>query len=146
MGSPVSPIVCNPYMEAYEQKALATAPHPPWLWKRYVDDTFTIVKRKHSQEFTDHLNSIDDNIKWTTEIEAEVAEDSGRSLPFLDVLMTSLKDGSFKTTVFRKPTHTNQYLNFSSNHPIEHKRGVVKTLIHRAEVVVSNEEDRAREK
>ena len=126
-------------MEAYEQKALATAPHPPRLWKRYVDDTFTIVKREHSQEFTDHLNSIDDNIKWTTKIEGEFAEDSGRSLPFLDVLITSLQDGSFKTTVFRKPTHTNQYLSFSSNHPIEHKRGVVKTLIHRPEMVVSNE-------
>ena len=96
-------------------------------------------------EFTDHLNSIDDNIKWTTEIEAEVTEDSGRSLSFLDALVRSLKHGSFKTTVFRKPTHTNQYLNYSSNHPIEHKRGVVKTLMHGADVVVSNEEDRARE-
>ena len=27
MGSPVSPIVCNLYMESFEQKALATAPH-----------------------------------------------------------------------------------------------------------------------
>ena len=97
------------------------------------------MKHEYSQEFTDHLNSIDDNNKWTTGMEAKFAEDSGRSLPFLDVLVTSLQDGSFKTTVFRKPTHTNQYLSFSSNHPIEHKRGVVKTLIHRPEMVVSNE-------
>ena len=29
MGSPVSPIVANLYMECLEQKALSTAPHPP---------------------------------------------------------------------------------------------------------------------
>ena len=28
MGSPVSPIVANLYMEYLEQKALSTAPHP----------------------------------------------------------------------------------------------------------------------
>ena len=27
IGSPVSPIPCNLYMESFEQKALATAPH-----------------------------------------------------------------------------------------------------------------------
>ena len=31
MGSPVSPIVANLYMEYFEQKALSTAPHPPVL-------------------------------------------------------------------------------------------------------------------
>ena len=31
MGSPVSPIVCNLYMEYFEQRALATAEHPPRL-------------------------------------------------------------------------------------------------------------------
>ena len=29
MGSPVSPIVANLYMEYFEQKALCTATHPP---------------------------------------------------------------------------------------------------------------------
>ena len=29
MGSPVSPIVANLYMEYFEQKALSTATHPP---------------------------------------------------------------------------------------------------------------------
>ena len=44
MGSPVSPIVANLYMDYLEQKALSTAPNPPRLWCRFVDDTFVIHK------------------------------------------------------------------------------------------------------
>ena len=132
MGSPVSPIVCNLYMEHLEQIAIETAPHSPMWWFRYVDDTHTKLKKQHAQEFTDHLNSLDPDIKFTTEGEED------RALAFLDTLTVIKPDGSLDIKIYRKPTHTDQYLNFSSNHPLEHKLGVIQTLSYRAESVITD--------
>ena len=68
-----------------------------------------------------------------------------RALAFLDTMSVINEDGTIKTRVYRKETHTDQYLNFQSNHPLEHKRGVVKTLVHRADTVVSDAEDRRKD-
>ena len=61
MGSPVSPIVANLYMEWLEQEAVATAPLTcqPRLWKRYVDDVLEIIKKGAAEDLTTHLNTID---------------------------------------------------------------------------------------
>ena len=34
IGSPISPIVVNLYIENFEAEAVRSAPHPPYLWKR----------------------------------------------------------------------------------------------------------------
>ncbi|XP_078582762.1 uncharacterized protein LOC144865701 isoform X2 [Branchiostoma floridae x Branchiostoma japonicum] len=140
MGSPVSPIVCNLYLEHLEQRALRTAPHPPLWWYRYVDDTHTKLKKTYADEFTDHLNSLDPDIKFTFE------KEENRSLAFLDTLTTVQEDGSLRVTIYRKPTHTDQYLNFQSEHPLEHKLSVVRTLFHRAETVITDPQDKQKEK
>ena len=39
MGSPLSPIVANNFMENFEKRALDSYPLKPTRWKRFVDDT-----------------------------------------------------------------------------------------------------------
>ena len=105
MGSPISAIVANLFMEDLEIKALTTSPCPPSLWKRYVDDTFPIIKRSHKDAFLEHINSMDQNIQFTCK---DSREDG--SIPFLDILIIPEEDGRLNTTVCRKPTHTDLYL------------------------------------
>ena len=111
MGSPVSPIVANLYMEYLEQKALSTAPHPLKFWHRYVDDTFVIHKEANKQGFLQDINSVDPAIRFTVE---DNKEDG--SIPFLDTIVRPEVDGSLSITVYRKPTHTDQYLQWDSHH------------------------------
>ena len=42
------------------------------------------------------------------------------------------------TGIYCKPTHTDQYLQFSSHHPLKHKLGVIRTLEHRANTLISH--------
>ena len=67
--------------------------------------------------------------------------------PFSDTLNVVKSDGLITTSVYRKPTHCNRYLNFLSHHPIQHKTSVVKTLYTstRAFLVNSDETNLIRE-
>ena len=122
-------------MEKFEKETLDTAPHPPSLWKRYVDDTFVIQEEQHNEEFFQHINSIDPNITFT----AETTKADG-SMPFLDTSVTSQSDGSLATTVYRKPTHINQYLQWDSQHAITNKYSIISSLLHRAKHICSNQQ------
>ena len=90
-----------------------------------MDDTFTALPRDLVQQLLSQLNSIELCIQFTVEEETE------GKLSFLD-------DGSLTTSVFRKATHTNQYLSFDSHHSVAHKAEVVRTLMHKASTLLSN--------
>ena len=60
----------------------------------------------------------------------EVEKDN--TIPFLDTSVTRDTEGFLTTSVYRKPTHTDQYLSYDSHHPQSVKRGIVKCLYDRA--------------
>jgi hypothetical protein len=73
-------------------------------------------------------------IQFTMEIESDSA------IAFLDVLVLR-KEMSLATKVYRKPTHTGQYLNFNSNHPPHVKRGLIQSLHNRASTIRQERQD-----
>ena len=60
-------------------------------------------------------------------------KEQDNKLPFLDVLVTRTEQG-FRSSVYRKPTFTGQYLNFNSHHPYTVKKGIVRCLQHQAKI------------
>ncbi|GJQ73972.1 hypothetical protein Trydic_g18902 [Trypoxylus dichotomus] len=81
MGSPLSPVVANLFMEQFESLAVETAADKPTVWWRYLDDTFVIWPhgRDKLDRFLEHLNGVYPNIQLTMELE------HNGELPFLDV-------------------------------------------------------------
>ena len=135
MGSPISPLVANLFMEDFKARALSISPNPPSIWLRYVDDTFVVQKKEHSQQCLTHRNSLIFQIQFTTE-----ASNQQGSLPFLDTLVSVGTNHSLVTTGYRKLTHTDQYLQWDSHHNISNKYSVFNTLTHRAQTGCSDQQ------
>ena len=71
MGSPVSAVIANLYMESFEEQAITTSSYEPRIWKRYVDDTFTILDRENVDDFLQHLDNRQPFIQFTMETEKD---------------------------------------------------------------------------
>ena len=67
-------------------------------------------------------------------------------LPFLDTIVKPEADGTLSITVCRKPTHTDQYLQWDSHHHLSAKFSVIHILSHRASTVCSKPELLQKEK
>ena len=79
-----------------------------------------------------YLNSIDPHIKFTVE-----QPNMEGAIPFMDTLPQP-KGENISVSVYRKPTHTDRYLDFNSSHPISAKKAVVRAVMDRAENVCSD--------
>ena len=79
----------------------------------FIEQEICVVNADFPQ--LDHLNKQHKAIKVTTEIMKD------KKLAYLDSLAKVKEDNSTKFTVYRKPTHTDQYLDFRSNHHINQK-------------------------
>ena len=81
--------------------------------------------------FFNYMNKRHKNIKFLFETEKD------NSFPFLDVNNCREK-GKITTNVFRKDTFSGIYTNFSSFVALEHKFGLVYTLLHRSFIIASD--------
>ena len=103
------------------------------FWKRYVDDTITFIKIGSAEYVLLILNSFHPNIEFTYETELN------SKLVFSDVLL--LREGqNVVTTVYRKVTNSDIYLNWNLFCPQSWKRGTLKSLVQRAHLIGSTED------
>ena len=118
-------------MESFEEQAITTSPNEPRIWKRYVDDTFTILDRENVNDFLQHLNNQQPSIRFIMETEKD------NKLAFQDTAVLRELDGRPTSCVYKKPTHTDQYLAYNSHHPQSVKRGIVECLYERTKRLVT---------
>ena len=79
------------------------------------------------------MNSVDPAKQFTVENNKEDG-----AIPFLDTIVKPETDGKLSITVYRKPTHMGQYLQWDTHHYLSAKYSVINTLTHRAKTVRSN--------
>ena len=100
-----------------------------------MDDTFFIQKEENKQNFLQHINSVNPAMQFTVENNKEDC-----AIPFLDTTIKPENAGKLSITVYRKPTHTDHYLQWDSEHHLSAKYTVISTLTYRAKTVCSNPE------
>ena len=67
-------------------------------------------------------------------------EESNGELAFLNTLLKR-NNGEISVLVYRKPTHTDQYLHCSSHHHTSCKESVVSSLLNRAYSIITSKDD-----
>ena len=65
---------------------------------------------------------------------------------FLDCKITRSSNGMLNSSFFKKPTHSDRYLDFHSGHPLYVKSKVVENLFLRIERIMTSEEDTMQER
>ena len=102
---------------------------PPKHYRHFVDDGFgQFTCKQHADEFFQHLNFLTQDLRYTIEHPS-----TDGSLPYFDVLIHSHK----LTSVYRKPTHTNLYTNYSSAAPSSTKNSIISSITRRAYTICS---------
>jgi hypothetical protein len=131
MGSPLGPTFANYYMCHIENQALEDSNIKPYIYCRYIDDIFVDVgSEQQLRELQQKMQELS-VLNFTYELNVF------NKLPFLDVLI-ECANSEFKTSVYTKPTNTQECLNYDSDAPHRYKEGLINTLLNRAFKICSN--------
>ena len=121
MGSPPGPVLAGIFMVHLERTLMPELEKFMKPLKRYVDDTITYIKPDFITNVIDILNKFHQNIKFTYEV-----EHNGK-ISFLDVLLMRC-NGKLETTVFRKETNNDIYLQWRSFAPMTLEKRYLKDI------------------
>ena len=80
-------------------------------WTSYVDDNFCHMKKGSTDYVLKVLNGFHRNVQFTNKVETD------SKISFLDVLVIRDSNNNINTTVYRKSTNNDIYLNWESFAP-----------------------------
>ena len=108
-----------------EKRLLAASPLKPLVWKRFIDDIFSLwnIPMEEVSIFVNFANSFHPTIKFTCEMSSERAVFLDTEV-FKGPRLSSL--GILHSQTHFKPTETCQYTHFSSCHPFNTKESFIK--------------------
>ena len=84
---------------------------------------FCHPKGENKQNFLQHINSVDLAIQFSVQNNKKEG-----AIPFLDTIVKPESDGKLSITVFRRPTHMDQYLQWDCHNHLSAKYIVISTL------------------
>ena len=110
---------------AVEKEIISLSSKKPLVWKRYIDDIFSLwnIKKDEIKAFIETANRYHSTIRFTAEI-------SDKEITFLDTCVYKgsrfEQDSVLDLRTHFKPTETFQYTHFQSCHPVGVKKGFIK--------------------
>ena len=133
MGSPLGPTFANFFMSEVETRALDNIDEILEVYCRYIDDIFLLCSEGTLQSLKNEMILISGlNFTYETSINDK--------LPFLNV-MVEKEEGSFRTSVYRKPTDVGACMNACGDAPKQYKTSVIKGFLYRAKSICSDRND-----
>jgi hypothetical protein len=128
MESPISNTVAEIFLQYLESTHLKHILESKEIvfYTRYVGDILMIHNTKYTTPETihQHINKTHPNLHFTP------SHENNNSLCFLDLLLIRQPD-KIETDIYRKPTTTDTTINYTSNHPSEHKMAAYRYLTNR---------------
>jgi len=98
---------------------------------RYVDDIFCMFDSKEKMDQFFYNKQSASNVSFSKEVEAD------RQLAYLDVLLTTTET-RIESTTYRKNTHTGLYNKWESLSPLQYKKSIIQSLLHRSYEICSS--------
>ena len=106
----------------------------PVDWIRYVDNTHAYIEPdKPDNYIMKKLNTYHQQIQFTYEFEKY------QHILFCCVSIRRLPNRKLETTVFRKETNSDVYMNWNSHAPIQWEIGLLKNLVKRSIIICSDQ-------
>jgi len=125
VGSPIAPLMTDVSINWLIDNACKIGCSPQIIC-RYVDDIFcTFDSKEKIDQFFYNSNKVHLNVSFSKEVEAD------RQLAYLDVLLTKTETG-IESTTYRKNTHTGLYNEWESLSPLQYKKSIIQSLLHRS--------------